>query len=157
MSTKEITNNNDNLKTYPDGAKRYLRRHYDKVLEIQRRYRKANPEKSREWRREAQRKFYEKNKNNPVYQAKKYYSNQKSAFKRYVLDHAEQEELNLFLSVLKAKKKNEAVRRPALIKLDDKKVQKLRTIAYRFIFMNIEPIDYSFAEKIIKEAIENHE
>lgn len=150
MTTKGITENNNNPKTYPDGAKRYLRKHYDKVLEIQRRYRKANPEKAREWRREAQRKFYEKNKNNPEYQAKKYYSNQKSIFKRYVLDHAEQEELNLFLSVLEAKKKNEAVKRPALIKLDDKKVQKLRTIAYRFIFMNIEPIDYNFAEKIIK-------
>ena len=150
MSTKEITKNNDTPKTYPEVAKRYLRRHYDKVLEIQRRYRKKNPEKSREWRKEAQRKFYEKNKDNPEYQAKKYYSNQKSSFKRYVLDHAEQEELNLFLSVLEAKKKNEAVKRPALIKLDDKKVQKLRTIAYRFIFMNIEPIDYSFAEKIIK-------
>ena len=150
MTTKGITENNNNPKTYSDGAKRYLRKHYDKVLEIQRRYRKANPEKAREWRREAQRKFYEKNKNNPEYQAKKYYSNQKSIFKRYVLDHAEQEELNLFLSVLEAKKKNEAVKRPALIKLDDKKVQKLRTIAYRFIFMNIEPIDYNFAEKIIK-------
>ena len=150
MTTKGITENNNNPKTYPDGAKRYLRKNYDKVLEIQRRYRKANPEKAREWRREAQRKFYEKNKNNPEYQAKKYYSNQKSIFKRYVLDHAEQEELNLFLSVLEAKKKNEAVKRPALIKLDDKKVQKLRTIAYRFIFMNIEPIDYNFAEKIIK-------
>lgn len=150
MTTKGITENNNNPKTYPDGAKRYLRKNYYKVLEIQRRYRKANPEKAREWRREAQRKFYEKNKNNPEYQAKKYYSNQKSIFKRYVLDHAEQEELNLFLSVLEAKKKNEAVKRPALIKLDDKKVQKLRTIAYRFIFMNIEPIDYNFAEKIIK-------
>lgn len=150
MTTKEITKNNNNPKTYPDSAKRYLRKHYDKVLEIQRRYRKENPEKAREWRREAQRKFYEKNKNDPEYQAKKYYSNQKSIFKRYVLDHAEQEELNLFLSVLEAKKKNEAVKRPALIKLDDKKVQKLRTIAYRFIFMNIEPIDYHFAEKIIK-------
>ena len=150
MTTKEITKNNNNPKTYPDSAKRYLRKHYDKVLEIQRRYRKENPEKAREWRREAQRKFYEKNKNDPEYQAKKYYSNQKSIFKRYVLDHAEQEELNRFLSVLEAKKKNEAVKRPALIKLDDKKVQKLRTIAYRFIFMNIEPIDYHFAEKIIK-------
>ena len=157
MTTKEITKNNDNTKTYPDGAKRYLERHYDKVLEIQRRYRKKNPEKAREWRREAQRKFYEKNKNNPEYQAKKYYSNQKYSFKRYVLNHAELGELNLFLSVLGTKKKNKAVKRPALIKLDDKKVQKLRTIAYRFIFMNIEPIDYYFAEKIIKEAIEKHE
>jgi hypothetical protein len=150
MTTKEITKNNDTPKAYPEVARRYFRKHYDKVLEIQRRYRENNREEVREWHREAQRRFYLKNKNNPKYQAKKYYSKQKSAFKRYVLDHAEQEELNLFLSVLEAKKKNEAVKRPALIKLDDKKVQKLRTIAYRFIFMNIEPIDYSFAEKIIK-------
>ena len=157
MTTKEITKNNDNLKTYPDGAKRYLRKHYDKVLEIQRRYRKNNPEKAREWRRKAQRKFYEKNKNNPEFQAKKYYSNQKYSFKRYVLNYAELEELNLFLSVLGTKKKKQGVKRPALLKLDDKSVQKLRTIAYRFVFMNIEPIDYYFAEKIIKEAIEKHE
>lgn len=157
MTTKEITKNNDTPKAYPEVARRYLRKHYDKVLEIQRRYRANNREVVREWHREAQRRFYLKNKNKPEYQATKYYSNQKSAFKRYVLDHAELEELNLFLSVLEAKKKNEAVRRPALIKLDDKKVQKLRTIAYRFIFMNIEPIDYKFADEIIKEAIEKHE
>ena len=157
MTTKEITKNNDTPKAYPEVARRYLRKHYDKVLEIQRRYRKNNREEVREWHREAQRRFYLKNKNNPEYQAKKYYSNQKSIFKRYVLNHAELEELNLFLSVLKAKKKNEAVVRPALIKLDDKAVQKLRTRVYRFIFTNIEPIDYKFAEELIKEAIEKHE
>ena len=125
MSTKEEVK--QKVKTsykYAHVTRRYLRRNYQKVLEMQRRYREAHPEKSREWRREAQRRFYLKNKDKPEYQATKYYSNQKSSFKRYVLNHAEQGELNLFLSILEAKKKNEAVKRPVLITLDDKEVQK---------------------------------
>ena len=142
---------------YPRNAKRYLKRNYQKVLEIQRRYREAHPEKSREWRREAQRRFYKKNKDKPAYQASKYYSNQKSSFKRYVLNHAEQEELGYFLSVLETKKKNEGVKRPALITLDDKEVQKMRTVAYRFICLNVEAKDYKQVEGFIHEALEKLE
>lgn len=142
---------------YSHVTRRYLRRNYQKVLEMQRRYRKANPELVREWHREAQRRFYKKNKDKPEYKASKYYSNQKGSFKRYVLNHAEQEELNLFLSTLEAKKKNEAVRRPALISLDDKEVQTMRTIAYRFIFKNVEPRDYAQVEGFIHEALEGLE
>lgn len=142
---------------YSHVTRRYLRRNYQKVLEMQRRYRKANPELVREWHREAQRRFYKKNKDKPEYKASKYYSNQKGSFKRYVLNHAEQEELNLFLSTLEAKKKNEAVRRPALISLDDKEVQTMRTIAYRFIFKNVEPRDYAQVEGFIHEALEKLE
>lgn len=157
MSTKEEVK--QEVKTsykYPHVTRRYFRRNYEKVLEIQRRYREANPEKSREWRREAQRRFYLKNKDKPEYQASKYYSNQKSSFKRYVLNHAEQEELNLFLSILEAKK-NEAVKRPVLIALDDKEVQKMRTIAYRFICLNVEAKDYKQVEGFIHEALEGLE
>ena len=158
MSTKEEVK--QEVKTsykYPHVTRRYFRRNYEKVLEIQRRYREAHPEKSREWRREAQRRFYLKNKDKPEYQATKYYSNQKGSFKRYVLNHAEQGELNLFLSVLEAKKKNEAVKRPVLIALDDKEVQKMRTIAYRFIFKNVEVKDYTQVEGFIHEALEKLE
>lgn len=158
MSTKEDVKQEVATKNkYPHVTRGYLRRNYEKVLEIQRRYRKANPEKSREWRREAQRRFYEKNKDKQEYQATKYYSNQKSSFKRYVLNYAEQEELNFFLSILEAKKKNGSVKRPALIPLDDKKVQKMRTIAYRFIFQSIEPRDYKQVEGFIHEALEGLE
>ena len=158
MSTKEEVK--QEVKTsykYPHVTRRYFRRNYEKVLEIQRRYREAHPEKSREWRREAQRRFHLKNKDKPEYQATKYYSNQKGSFKRYVLNHAEQGELNLFLSVLEAKKKNEAVKRPVLIALDDKEVQKMRTIAYRFIFKNVEVKDYTQVEGFIHEALEKLE
>lgn len=158
MSTKEKVK--QKVKTsykYAHVTKRYLRRNYQKVLEIQRRYREAHPEKSREWRREAQRRFYLKNKDKPEYKASKYYSNQKSSFKRYVLNHAEQEELNIFLSILEAKKKNEAVKRPVLITLDDKEVQKMRTVAYRFICLNVEERDYKQVEGFIHEALEKLE
>lgn len=158
MSTREEVK--QEVKTsykYPHVSRRYLRRNYEKVLEIQRRYRKAHPEKSREWRREAQRRFYLKNKDKPEYQATKYYSNQKGSFKRYVLNHAEQGELNLFLEILEAKKKGEAVKRPVLIALDDKEVQKMRTIAYRFICQKVEARDYKQVEGFIKEALEGLE
>jgi hypothetical protein len=158
MSTKEKVK--QEVKTsykYAHVSRRYLRRNYEKVLEIQRRYREANPELVREWRREAQRRFYLRNKDKPEYQAKKYYSNQKSIFKRYVLDHAEQGELNLFLEILEAKKKGEAVKRPVLIALDDKEVQKMRTIAYRFICQKVEARDYKQVEGFIKEALEGLE
>ena len=65
--------------------------------------------------------------------------------------------MNLFLSVLEAKKKNEAVKRPVLIALDDKEVQKMRTIAYRFIFKNVEAKDYKQVEGFIHEALEGLE
>ena len=158
MSTKEEVK--QKVKTsykYPHNTRQYLKRNYQKVLEIQRRYREAHPEKSREWRREAQRRFYLKNKDKPEYQATKYYSNQKSSFKRYVLNHAEQGELGFFLSILEAKKKNEAVKRPVLIALDDKEVQKMRTIAYRFIFKNVEAKDYKQVEGFIHEALDKLE
>lgn len=142
---------------YAHVTRRYLRRNYQKVLEMQRRYREAHPEKSREWRREAQRRFYQNNKDKPEYKASKYYSNQKSSFKRYVLNHAEQEELGYFLSVLETKKKNEGVTRPALIMLDDKEVQKMRTVAYRFICLNVKPRDYAQVEGFIHEALEKLE
>jgi hypothetical protein len=158
MSTKEEVK--QEVRTsykYPHVTRRYFRRNYDKVLEIQRRYREANPELVREWHREAQRRFYLKNKDKPEYQASKYYSNQKSSFKRYVLNHAEQEELGYFLSVLETKKKNEGVKRPALITLDDKEVQKMRTVAYRFICLNVEAKDYKQVEGFIHEALEKLE
>jgi hypothetical protein len=158
MSTKEKVK--QKVKTsykYAHVTRRYLRRNYQKVLEIQRRYREAHPEKSREWRREAQRRFYLKNKDKPEYKASKYYSNQKSSFKRYVLNHAEQEELGYFLSVLETKKKNEGVTRPALLSLDDKEVQKMRTVAYRFICLNVEERDYAQVEGFIHEALEKLE
>ena len=157
MSTKNL---NQEVKTsykYSHVTRRYLRRNYEKVLEIQRRYRENNREVVREWHREAQRRFYLKNKNKPEYQATKYYSNQKSNFKRYVLNHAEQGELNLFLSILEAKKKKKAVKRPVLIALDDKEVQKMRTIAYRFICQNVEARDYKQVEGFIHEALEGLE
>lgn len=158
MSTKEDVKQEVKPKNkYPHNAKRYLKRNYQKVLEIQRRYREAHPEKSREWRREAQRRFYKKNKDKPAYQASKYYSNQKSSFKRYVFNHAEQGELNFFLAVLEAKEKNEAVKRPVLVALDDKDVQKMRTVAYRFICLNIEPRDYTQVEGFVHEALEKLE
>lgn len=158
MSTKEDVKQEVKPKNkYPHNAKRYLKRNYQKVLEIQRRYREAHPEKSREWRREAQRRFYKKNKDKSAYQASKYYSNQKSSFKRYVFNHAEKEELSFFRSILEAKKKNEAVKRPVLVTLDDKDVQKMRTIAYRFICLNIEPRDYTQVEGFIHEALEKLE
>ena len=71
-----------------------------------------------------------------------------------MLNHAEQEELGFFLSILEAKKKNEAVKRPALISLDDKEVQKMRTVAYRFICLNVEERDYKQVEGFIHEALE---
>lgn len=155
MSTREEVKQEVATKNkYAHVSRRYLRRNYEKVLEIQRRYRENNREVVREWHREAQRRFYLKNKNKPEYQATKYYSNQKSIFKRYVLDHAEQEELNLFLEILEAKKKNEAVKRPVLIALDDKEVQKMRTIAYRFICQKVEARDYKQVEGFIHEALE---
>ena len=155
MSTREEVKQEVATKNkYAHVSRRYLRRNYEKVLEIQRRYRKNNREVVREWHREAQRRFYLKNKDKPEYQATKYYSNQKSSFKRYVLNHAEQGELNLFLSILEAKKKNEAVKRPVLIALDDKEVQKMRTIAYRFICQKVEARDYKQVEGFIKEALE---
>ena len=158
MSTKEEVKQEVATKNkYPHVTRRYLRRNYDKVLEIQRRYREANREVVREWHREAQRRFYIKNKNNPEYQATKYDSNQKSIFKRYVLNHAEQEELNNFLSMLELKKKNEYVKRPVLIALDDKEVQKMRTIAYRFICQKVEARDYKQVEGFIEEALEGLE
>ena len=157
MSTKEeVKQKAKTSYKYPHITRRYLKRNYQKVLEIQRRYREAHPEKSREWRREAQRRFYLKNKDKPEYKASKYYSNQKSSLKRYVLNHAEQEELNFFLSILEAKK-NEAVKRPVLIALDDKEVQKMRTIAYRFICLNVEEKDYKQVEGFIHEALEGLE
>lgn len=158
MSTKEEVK--QEVRTgykYAHVTRRYLRRNYQKVLEMQRRYREAHPEKSREWRREAQRRFYQNNKDNPEYKASKYYSNQKSSFKRYVFNHAEQEELGYFLSVLETKKKNEGVKRPALITLDDKEVQKMRTVAYRFICLNVKPRDYAQVEGFIHEALEKLE
>jgi hypothetical protein len=155
MSTREEVKQEVATKNkYAHVSRRYLRRNYEKVLEIQRRYRENNREVVREWHREAQRRFYLKNKDKPEYQATKYYSNQKSIFKRYVLDHAEQGELNLFLEILEAKKKNEAVKRPVLIALDDKEVQKMRTIAYRFICQKVEARDYKQVEGFIKEALE---
>lgn len=155
MSTREEVKQEVAMKNkYAHVSRRYLRRNYEKVLEIQRRYRENNREVVREWHREAQRRFYLKNKDKPEYQATKYYSNQKSIFKRYVLNHAEQEELNFFLSILEAKKKNEAVKRPVLIALDDKEVQKMRTIAYRFICQKVEARDYKQVEGFIKEALE---
>ena len=158
MSTKEeVKKEVQTSYKYPHVTRRYFRRNYDKVLEIQRRYREANPELVREWRREAQRRFYLKNKDKPEYQASKYYSNQKSSFKRYVFNHAEQEELGYFLSVLETKKKNEGVKRPALITLDDKEVQKMRTVAYRFICLNVKPRDYAQVEGFIHEALEKLE
>lgn len=157
MSTKEDVKQVATKNKYPHVTRRYLRQNYDKVLEIQRRYREANREVVREWHREAQRRFYLKNKNKPEYQATKYYSNQKSMFKRYVLNHAEQEELNLILSILEAKKNGEAVKRPVLIALDDKEVQKMRTIAYRFICLNVESKDYKQVEGFIHEALEGLE
>ena len=74
-----------------------------------------------------------------------------------MLDHAEQGELNLFLEILEAKKKNEAVKRPVLIALDDKEVQKMRTIAYRFICQKVEARDYKQVEGFIHEALEGLE
>lgn len=158
MSTREEVKQEVATKNkYAHVSRRYLRRNYEKVLGIQRRYRENNREVVREWHREAQRRFYLKNKNKPEYQATKYYSNQKSIFKRYVLDHAEQGELNLFLEILEAKKKKEAVKRPVLIALDDKEVQKMRTIAYRFICQKVEARDYKQVEGFIKEALEGLE
>ena len=158
MSTREEVKQEVATKNkYAHVSRRYLRRNYEKVLEIQRRYRENNREVVREWHREAQRRFYLKNNNKPEYQATKYYSNQKSIFKRYVLDHAEQGELNLFLEILEAKKKNKAVKRPVLIALDDKEVQKMRTIAYRFICQKVETRDYKQVEGFIKEALEGLE
>lgn len=158
MSTREEVKQEVATKNkYAHVSRRYLRRNYEKVLEIQRRYRENNREVVREWHREAQRRFYLKNKDKPEYQATKYYSNQKSIFKRYVLNHAEQGELNLFLEILEAKKKNEAVKRPVLIALDDKEVQKMRTIAYRFICQKVEARDYKQVEGFIKEALEGLE
>ena len=157
MSMKNLKQEVKMSYKYAHVTRRYLRRNYQKVLEIQRRYREANPELVREWHREAQRRFYLKNKDKPEYQASKYYSNQKSSFKRYVLNHAEQEELGYFLSVLETKKKNEGVKRPALITLDDKEVQKMRTVAYRFICLNVKPRDYKQVEGFIHEALEKLE
>ena len=158
MSTREEVKQEVATKNkYAHVSRRYLRRNYEKVLGIQRRYRENNREVVREWHREAQRRFYLKNKDKPEYQATKYYSNQKSIFKRYVLDHAEQGELNLFLEILEAKKKKEAVKRPVLIALDDKEVQKMRTIAYRFICQKVEARDYKQVEGFIKEALEGLE
>ena len=71
--------------------------------------------------------------------------------------NAEQEELGYFLSVLETKKKNEGVKRPALITLDDKEVQKMRTVAYRFICLNVKPRDYAQVEGFIHEALEKLE
>ena len=158
MSTKEEVK--QEVRTgykYPHVTRRYFRRNYDKVLEIQRRYREANPELVREWRREAQRRFYQNNNDNPEYNARKYYTNQKSSFNRYVLNQAEQEELGFILSVLETKRKNEGVKRPALITLDDKEVQKMRTVAYRFICLNVKPRDYAQVEGFIHEALEKLE
>ena len=143
MSTKEEVKQEVATKNkYPDASRRYLKRNYKKVLEIQRRYREANPEKSREWRREAQRRFYKKNKDKQEYQATKYYSNLKSSFKRYVFNYAEQEELKFFLKTVVNKRNGVYVGRPVLIPLDDKEVQKLRTMTYRFIVCKIKPKDY---------------
>ena len=62
MSTKKNVETDANeKKKYPHVAKRYLKRHYKKVLEIQQKYRDENREKVREWHKTAQQKFYEKN------------------------------------------------------------------------------------------------
>lgn len=155
MSTKKNVETDANeKKKYPHVAKRYLKRHYKKVLEIQQKYRDENREKVREWHRTAQQKFYKKNKKDPAYQSRKYYSNQKSMFKKYVFDYAVEEELQHFLYVLEAKKNKEGFKRLLQIPIDDTEIRKIRTIAFRFIYRNIEPKDYEQVQSFIDEALQ---
>lgn len=155
MSTKKNVETDANeKKKYPHVAKRYLKRHYKKVLEIQQKYRDENREKVREWHRTAQQKFYKKNKKDPAYQSRKYYSNQKSMFKKYVFNHAVEEELQYFLDVLEAKKNKKVIKRLLQIPIDDTEIQKMRTIAFRFINKNIEPKDYEQVQSFINEALQ---
>ena len=155
MSTKKnVEADTNEKKKYLHVAKRYLKRHYKKVLEIQQKYRDENREKVREWHRNAQQKFYKKNKKAPAYQSRKYYSNQKSMFKKYVFNYAVEEELQYFLDVLKAKMNKEAIKRSPQIPIDDKEIQKMRTIAFRFINKSIEPKDYEQVQSFINEALQ---
>jgi len=72
MSTKKNVETDANeKKKYPHVAKRYLKRHYKKVLEIQQKYRDENREKVREWHKTAQQKFYEKEISGLIVLAKK--------------------------------------------------------------------------------------
>ena len=75
-------------------------------------------------------------------------------FKKYVFNHAVEEELQYFLDVLKAKMNKKVVKRSPQIPLDDKEIQKMRTIAFRFINKNIEPKDYEQVQSFINEALQ---
>ena len=52
MSMKNLKQEVKMSYKYAHVTRRYLRRNYQKVLEIQRRYREANPELVREWHRD---------------------------------------------------------------------------------------------------------
>ena len=75
-------------------------------------------------------------------------------FKKYVFNHAVEEELRYFLDVLEAKKNKEVVKRLLQIPIDDTEIQKMRTIAFRFINKNIEPKDYEQVQSFIDEALQ---
>ncbi len=75
-------------------------------------------------------------------------------FKKYVFNHAVEEELQYFLDVLKAKMNKKVVKRSPQIPIDDKEIQKMRTIAFRFINKNIEPKDYEQVQSFINEALQ---
>ena len=75
-------------------------------------------------------------------------------FKKYVFNHAVEEELQYFLDVLEAKMNKKVVKRSPQIPIDDKEIQKMRTIAFRFINKNIEPKDYEQVQSFINEALQ---
>ena len=75
-------------------------------------------------------------------------------FKKYVFNYAVEEELQYFLDVLEAKMNKEAIKRSPQIPIDDKEIQKMRTIAFRFINKNIEPKDYEQVQSFINEALQ---
>ena len=75
-------------------------------------------------------------------------------FKKYVFNYAVEEELQYFLDVLEAKMNKETIKRSLQIPIDDKEIQKMRTIAFRFIDKNIEPKDYEQVQSFINEALQ---
>mgnify|MGYP000845081346 FL=1 len=140
------------------GSANYRKKNPDKVRETQRAYRQNNPEIVRGWNKEAQKRYYDKAKEDADYKERKYYSNLKSAFKKYAFTYASVEELEYFIEVVDKRTKGELVvaadRELASKRLDYPKGMKSR--AFLFVRSRMLEKDYEQVRDMVKEAIEEN-
>jgi len=141
-------------KQWSEASADYRKNNPEKVRETQTRYREENIDVVREWQREAQKRFHDKNKDDAEYKGYKYYRMLKSTFKKYVLNFASKEELEQFLDAIKKHEKGNLVKledlSPAIVPVP----RNTRPRAYLFIRKRVKKKDFEQVQGFIESGLE---